>query len=289
VRKKFGGTQAQIRSALTFYKWCAWISGTFLLLLVLEMISRYVLGFDLVAGGTEAASGKSVALGVLNRETGNLTGGVNISTLVLIIHGWFYVIYLVSCFRIWLLMRWGIAQFIVMALGGVVICLVSAVAVALPLVFVSDKPFAPHLSPGMWWHILTSIAAWTFISLAFLHAALYGWLFRRLKRKQLKDISVSSLVSLERVMMLQAVTGFILLAIALLTGWMFVDDLFAQHLVHKTVLTLLAWLALGWMLFSYYIREQRGLTLVLEMCAAFILLLTGYVLSNVILQFILNH
>ena len=69
VRKKFGGTQAQIRSALTFYKWCAWISGTFLLLLVLEMISRYVLGFDLVAGGTEAASGKSVALGVLNRET----------------------------------------------------------------------------------------------------------------------------------------------------------------------------------------------------------------------------
>ena len=173
--------------------------------------------------------------------------------------------------------------------GGVVICLVNAVAVALPLVFVSDKPFAPHLSPGMWWHILTSIAAWTFISLAFLHAALYGWLFRRLKRKQLKDISVSSLVSLERVMMLQAVTGFILLAIALLTGWMFVDDLFAQHLVHKTVLTLLAWLALGWMLFSYYIREQRGLTLVLEMCAAFILLLTGYVLSNVILQFILNH
>ena len=55
------------------------------------------------------------------------------------------------------------------------------------------------------------------------------------------------------------------------------------------MLTLLAWLALGWMLFSYYIREQRGLTLVLEMCAAFILLLTGYVLSNVILQFILNH
>ena len=30
VRKKFGGTETQIRSALTFYKWCAWISGTFL-------------------------------------------------------------------------------------------------------------------------------------------------------------------------------------------------------------------------------------------------------------------
>ena len=90
VRKKFGGTETQIRSALTFYKWCAWISGT------------------------------DVSFGVLNRETGNLTGGVNISTWVLIIHGWFYIIYLFSCIRIWLLMRWGIAQLIVMALGGVV-------------------------------------------------------------------------------------------------------------------------------------------------------------------------
>ena len=70
---------------------------------------------------------------------------------------------------------------------------------------------------------------------------------------------------------------------------MFVDNLFAQHLVHKTVLTLLAWLALGWMLFSYYVRQQRGTPLVVEMCAVFILLLLGYVLSNVVLQFIINH
>ena len=222
-----------------------------------------------------ACQGHALSLIVSLQANGHL----NLSIFNMVsVNAWF-----VACISVFCLWR------VSMALGGVVICLVNAVAVALPLVFVSDKPFAPHLSPGMWWHILTSIAAWTFISLAFLHAALYGWLFRRLKRKQLKDISVSSLVSLERVMMLQAVTGFILLAIALLTGWMFVDDLFAQHLVHKTVLTLLAWLALGWMLFSYYIREQRGLTLVLEMCAAFILLLTGYVLSNVILQFILNH
>lgn len=120
VRKKFGGTEAQIRGALTFYKWCAWISGIFLLLLVAEMITRYLIGYDLIAAGTDAQTGQSVALGWLNRETGNLHGGVNISTWVLIVHGWFYVIYLVSCFRLWLLMRWALPQMIVMALGGVV-------------------------------------------------------------------------------------------------------------------------------------------------------------------------
>lgn len=120
VRKKFGGTESQIRGALTFYKWCAWISGTFLLLLVVEMITRYIIGYDLIAGGVNAQTGQTVALGWLNRETGNLHGGVNISTGILIVHGWFYVAYLFSCFRLWLLMRWALPQMIVMALGGVV-------------------------------------------------------------------------------------------------------------------------------------------------------------------------
>ena len=119
-RRKFGGTEAQIRGALTFYKYCAWISGTFLLLLVAEMITRYGFGYDLLASAQNAQTGEHVALGWLNRETGNLTGGVNVSTGVLIVHGWFYVVYLFACFRVWSLMRWGFVRFVTLALGGIV-------------------------------------------------------------------------------------------------------------------------------------------------------------------------
>ena len=119
-RRRFGGTETQIRGALRFYKICAWVSGTFLLLLVAEMITRYGLGYDLIAGGTDKLTGRSVALGWQNLELENLAGGVNISTLVLIIHGWFYVVYLFACFRVWSLMRWPFPQLVVMALGGVV-------------------------------------------------------------------------------------------------------------------------------------------------------------------------
>lgn len=119
-RRRFGGTEAQIRGALTFYKVCAWISGTFLLLLVAEMVTRYGLGYDLIAGGTDKVTGETVALGWQNLELENLAGGVNISTWILIVHGWFYVVYLLSCLRVWSLMRWPFAQLIVMALGGVV-------------------------------------------------------------------------------------------------------------------------------------------------------------------------
>ena len=119
-RRRFGGTEAQIRGALGFYMVCAWISGTFLLLLVAEMITRYGLGYDLIAGGTDRATGQTVALGWQDLELENLAGGVNISTWILIVHGWFYVVYLISCFRIWTLMRWPFPQLVVMALGGVV-------------------------------------------------------------------------------------------------------------------------------------------------------------------------
>ncbi|KAA9393650.1 DUF3817 domain-containing protein [Kocuria coralli] len=120
TRRRFGGTESQIRGALWFYMVCAWVSGSFLLLLVAEMITRYGFGYDLIAGGTWAATGEANILGMRDNELMTIDGGVNVSTWILIIHGWFYVVYLFSCFRIWLFMRWPFPQLIVMALGGVV-------------------------------------------------------------------------------------------------------------------------------------------------------------------------
>jgi integral membrane protein len=45
---------------------------------------------------------------------------VNLSTGILIAHGWFYVLYLFSDFRLWSLMRWPFSRFVLIALGGVV-------------------------------------------------------------------------------------------------------------------------------------------------------------------------
>jgi hypothetical protein len=39
---------------------------------------------------------------------------------ILVAHGWFYVVYLFACFRLWSLMRWPFLRFILLALGGVV-------------------------------------------------------------------------------------------------------------------------------------------------------------------------
>lgn len=45
---------------------------------------------------------------------------MNISLLILIVHGWLYVLYLLGCFRLWSMMRWGGVRLLAMAGGGVV-------------------------------------------------------------------------------------------------------------------------------------------------------------------------
>ncbi len=119
-KRRFGGTEAQIRSALKFYKVLAYLTGAMLLLLCAELIARYAFGQYLFAGGTNAVTGQPFGLGFADAEPKGVVGGVNISVTVLIVHGWMYVVYLISNFRLWSLMRWPFGKLILLALGGVV-------------------------------------------------------------------------------------------------------------------------------------------------------------------------
>jgi len=70
------------------------------------------------------------------------------------------------------------------------------------------------------------------------------------------------LTELESLLFRTIAVGFILLTATLLTGVLFVDDLLAQHLVHKTVLSVLSWLAFGALLIGVslwlVVRDMRA-------------------------------
>jgi integral membrane protein len=106
-----------MKSALKFYRVTSYITGTFLLLLCVEMIVRYGLGYDLIVGGINGL----LALEVHGVEGSGLSGtGLNVSTAILIVHGWLYVAYLYGDYRMWTLYRWSFTRFVIIALGGVV-------------------------------------------------------------------------------------------------------------------------------------------------------------------------
>ena len=109
----------QIRSALRFFKISSYVTGVFLLLLMITWGIRRLpfLGYDLWLGGPN---------GAVSFESYGVDGeglpdvGVNLTVWILIIHGWLYVVYLIADFRIWTLMRWPFTRFLFIALGGVV-------------------------------------------------------------------------------------------------------------------------------------------------------------------------
>jgi hypothetical protein len=109
-----------IRGALKFYQIASIITGVMLLLLVAEMVLKYTpIHLELFAGGS---GGPLWFAPVVEGPEGlESTGdGFNVSLFILVAHGWFYVVYLFACFRMWSLMRWPFLRFILLALGGVI-------------------------------------------------------------------------------------------------------------------------------------------------------------------------
>lgn len=109
----------QIRKVLRFYKASSYVTGGFLILLMITWGIRRLpfLGFDLWLFGPN---------GFIAFEQYGVDGeglpdiGVNLTVWILIIHGWLYVVYLIADFRVWTLLRWPFTRFLLIALGGVV-------------------------------------------------------------------------------------------------------------------------------------------------------------------------
>ncbi len=91
-------------------------------------------------------------------------------------------------------------------------------------------------------------------------ALLLVFLDRRLRTRRIADLprALPPLDALEKVMFRLMAAGFGLLTLALLTGFMFVTNLFTQNLVHKTVLSLIAWVVFGVLLIGRIRYGWRG-------------------------------
>ncbi len=96
------------------------------------------------------------------------------------------------------------------------------------------------------------------------------------------------LAQTERLSYAVAVAGFIGLLVSISTGFAFVNDLFAQHLAHKTLLSLAAAVLLGIVITARAVRGWRGRTSLYLLLSAFLVLALAYFGSRLILEVILG-
>ena len=95
------------------------------------------------------------------------------------------------------------------------------------------------------------------------------------------------LTELEQMLFRTIMAGFALLTLVLLTGVLFVENLLAQHLVHKTVLSVLSWLLFGGLLLGRWRYGWRGIRAVHWTLAAMALLLLAFFGSKFVLEMVL--
>ena len=157
--------------------------------------------------------------------------------------------------------------------------------------YVGRAPYQPltEVSVGLEAHIILSFAAYCVLLMAAVQALFLRLQIRELKQNTIHRFWVNKLPSLQTMESLlfdMILVGFVLLSIALGIGFIYVEDLFAQHIVHKTVFSVLSWLLFGLLLLGNWRIGLRGKRAANMTFYAFILLAIGFIGSKFVLELV---
>jgi len=144
---------------------------------------------------------------------------------------------------------------------------------------------------GVQIHILASILAYSLLSLSAFQAVFlavqeyslrhkhFRWVMRRLPPLKVMEILLFQMIAI----------GFFLLSVSLVSGIIFLEDIFAQHLVHKTVLSIAAWFIFAILLWGRWFYGWRGSIAIRWHLSGFFMLMLAYFGSKLVLELILNR
>ena len=174
------------------------------------------------------------------------------------------------------------------ALGGIVFPLAAAS-------LLGYAGYGHVRAEGLDWrlqlHAWCALLAYATLAIAALLAIMLWLQERALRQRQALGWrrALPPLTELETLLFRTIAVGFALLTATLLTGVLFVENLFAQHLIHKTVLSVLSWLAFGGLLLGRWRFGWRGRTAVRWTLSAMALLLLAFFGSKFVLELVLHR
>lgn len=174
---------------------------------------------------------------------------------------------------------------------GIVIFPLSTFSILLNLFLPDQAHILPTASAGMTGHILASILAYSVLCIAAVQAILLfiqEWQLRNHSPHRFFR-SLPPLQSMESFLFQMIWAGLILLTFSLLSGYLYLENIFAQHLVHKTLLSLIAWVVFAILLWGRTQHGWRGLTAIRWTLSGFMILMLAYFGSKLVLEIILNR
>ena len=166
----------------------------------------------------------------------------------------------------------------------------AAVAI-IPMDMQPDVPVTLNLSWQLQAHILIAMFAYGLLTAGAIVAVYALIQDRRLKAGKLSSGNrlFAPLETTEKMLFSVTAAGFSVLLLAVLSGFAFVENLFAQHLVHKTAFSLLALLLFGILVAGRVFAGWRGKRAVYLYLWGFVFLCLAYFGARFVLEELLNR
>lgn len=183
------------------------------------------------------------------------------------------------------MMTWLVASLLLLAAVtkpveslGAVILPSAGIALVLDQVFPTSHILLAADAANLRYHIIISILAYSTLSIAALQAILLAIQNRYLRAKHPGGYirGFPPLETMESLLFQMIGVGFAFLTLSLLTGLPQIDDMFAQHQAHKTILSIIAWLFFAVLLWGRWRFGWRGRTAVRWVHAGFVVLILAY-------------
>jgi len=154
---------------------------------------------------------------------------------------------------------------------------------------VSNHILPKGSSPGLLLHIATSIIAYSLLSLAAVQAVLLSVQNKFLHAHQPGGLIklLPPLKYMEALLFEVILAGFIALTISLGSGLIFLENMFAQQLAHKTILAIIAWFVFLTLLIGRWQLGWRGRTAIRWTLSGFVSLMLAYFGSKFVLEIVL--
>jgi ABC-type uncharacterized transport system permease subunit len=174
---------------------------------------------------------------------------------------------------------------------GVFLLPLASIAISLEMIFPSAHTLPGVQALELKLHIMMSVLAYSLLSIAAVQSILLAIQDNHLRNKRPGGFirALPPMQTMEGLLFQLIGLGLAVLTLSLVSGVLYLEDMFAQHLVHKTILSMTAWVVFATLLWGRWKFGWRGRIAIRWTLSGFFVLLLAYVGSKWVLEIMLGR
>ena len=174
---------------------------------------------------------------------------------------------------------------------GILLLPLAGLSILFSMLFTAEHTLMPAQAMELKIHILMSIMAYALLTIAAVHAVVLSIQDKHLRNRKPGGFirALPPLETMENLLFQMIGLGFFLHSLSLITGMIYLEDMFSQHIAHKTVLSIIAWFVFATLLWGRWRFGWRGTTAIRWTLSGFFVLLLAYMGSKWVMEILLGR